>query len=216
MRGMKRPAIVFTHGLTVHAAQVLTRSKCPSRAASPRLSSVATTDEDDSVDVDDGAAAIAAAEIVAAALGHGRDRVTTEIGAWLDSHSRSLIPDDAALARRAVERVLGAGSELCSLWDEGGLENAWRADVEVLLTRLAETAGAAESTSTMVNPLGTERPRAVGERDKQVLVTFLQARGLEPTAQQMWRIRTSRDLAQIRRWLARAVDAPSVAAVLDD
>jgi hypothetical protein len=180
------------------------------------LSSVATTDEDDSVDVDDGAAAIAAAEIVAAALGHGRDRVTTEIGTWLDSHSRSLVAQDATLAKRAVERVLGAGSELRSLWDEGDSENAWRADVNVLLTRLARAAGAAESTSTMANPPGTERPRAVGERDKQVLVTFLQARGLEPTAQQMWRIRTSRDLAEIRRWLARAVHAPSVAALLDD
>ena len=54
-----------------------------------------------------------------------------------------------------------------------------------------------------------------GERDKQVLVTFLRARGLEPTAQQMARIDASQDAEEIRRWLARALDASSVAAVLD-
>jgi hypothetical protein len=180
------------------------------------LSNVAIMEEDDRVDVDDGASAIAAAEIVAAALGHGLDRVTTEIKVWLDDHSGSLLVEDAVLAKRAVERVLAAGSELCSLWDDNGPDNAWRMDVGVLLSRLAGAAGAAGSTSNRDNPLGAQLPRTVGERDKQVLVTFMQARGLEPTPQQMARIRATQDSTEIRRWLARVVHAPSVAAVLDE
>ena len=60
------------------------------------------------------------------------------------------------------------------------------------------------------------RRTGVDERDKQVLLAFLQARGLEPNAQQLARIRASQDEEEIRRWLSRAIDAPSVADVLDE
>lgn len=174
---------------------------------------VADTDEEAKVDVDDGASAIAAAEIVAAAMGQGRDRLTSEASAWVDAHPSSLLTDDLSLAKRAVERVLSGESELCALWDENGPENAWRDDVRLLIERLV-TAGA-KTTSTAGAAKRSRRPR-VDERSKQVLLTFLGARGLQPNAQQLARIRASQDDQEIRRWLSRAVTAPSVAAVLDD
>jgi len=180
------------------------------------LSRVADTAQDASVDVDDGAAAIAAAEIVAAALGHGRDRLTIGAGAWLDRNQGILLLEDRTLANRAVKRVLSGESELRTLWDEGGPGGAWHADVCTLLDRLAGEDDAAKATAPSTNTQEPSRPEGVDKRAKQVLLTFLRARGLEPTAQQMARIRASQDTAEIRRWLGRAVDAPSVAAVLDE
>jgi len=97
---------------------------------------VAETDNDDFVDVDDGSAVIAAAEIVAAALGRGRDRLTSAARAWLDQNPEAIVLNDLELARRAVERVLGSGSELRELWDETGADNPWLDDVGVLVGRL--------------------------------------------------------------------------------
>jgi len=41
-------------------------------------------------------------------------------------------------------------------------------------------------------------------------------RGLQVSEEQEARIWTSRDPAEIRRWLPRVVDAPSVASLLDE
>jgi hypothetical protein len=179
------------------------------------LSRTAGLHVDDYLDVDDGASSIAAAEVVAAALGRQRDRVPEELSAWLDTHQDSLDGDDQVLARQAVERVLAAGSELRELWEEGTTESAWHADVGALLGRLGGNASSAESVRTK----GIARilpKRATFEREKQTLVTFLQARGLRPTAQQMARIHASHDANEIRRWLARVVNAGSIAEMLDD
>lgn len=177
------------------------------------LSRVAAANSDDYLDVDDGTSAIAAAEIVAAALGRQRDRVTQDISAWLDAHESSFVDEDQVLAKRAVLRVLAAGSELRELWEEDGVDSAWHADVRVLLDRLGEDRIAAESTATGTATEGT--PGVVAfEHEKQALVTFLRARGLEPTAQQLARIYASHDAAEVRRWLAQVVDTPSVAEML--
>lgn len=141
------------------------------------LSQVANTAEGDYIDVDDGAAAIAAAEIVAAALGHGRDRVTLKVCVWLDSNQTGVVADDSVLANRAVRRVLAPSSELPSLWDEGG-ENGWRLDVQELLRRLGgDSVGAQQSPKT---DKVRRFPARVGEREKQAIFTFLQARWREP------------------------------------
>lgn len=100
------------------------------------LSRVADTADGEYLDVDDGSAAVAAAEIVAAALGHGRDRVTKKVIAWLDANQTAVGAEDLVLARRAVERVLSGESELRALWDESGSDSAWHVDVRVLLVRL--------------------------------------------------------------------------------
>src|SRR3954471_2737029 len=84
------------------------------------LTIVGDTPADDYLDVDDGAPAIAAAEIVAAALGCGRDRIPKRLSPWLDDNASAINPDDLVLARRAVERVLSENSELRGLWDDSG------------------------------------------------------------------------------------------------
>jgi len=64
------------------------------------LSNVASFHADEYLDVDDGAPAIAAAEIVAAALRRQRDRVPKELSTWLDAHE----------IRRWLARVVSARS----------------------------------------------------------------------------------------------------------
>ena len=170
------------------------------------LSRVADTDDEQYLDVDEGAPAIAAAEIVAAARGKGRDRVTKPVVAWLDTNGADVVDDDLILAGHAVERVVAGNSELRDLWEEGGPDSPWHADVRVLLTRLGRPAHIGAPT----------RPHEkADEAEKQALLTFLRARGLEPTEAQLVRIAASQDAAEIRRWLARALLAPSVSAVLD-
>lgn len=99
-----------------------------------KLSSVA--DAVDYLDVDDGSAAIAAAEIVAAAGDGELGRLATDASAWLGQHGKEIVDSDRALAVRAVERVLGSDSELAALWDEGDTDNEWRRDVAGLVARL--------------------------------------------------------------------------------
>lgn len=179
------------------------------------LSRVAELHGDEYLDVDDGAASVAAAEIVAAALGRQRDRVPATLNGWLDAHEGSLVGDDQELARRALERVLRAGSELRDLWEEGGTESPWHADVQVLLSRLGGDGRASERTGTPASTKAAPK-RATFEREKQALATFLQVRGLQPTEQQLARIQASHDAAEIRRWLARVVTARSVAELLEE
>jgi hypothetical protein len=97
------------------------------------LSAVADTREDDYLDVDDGSATLAAAEIVAASRRGERDRVPKGLGAWLDSNAAAVTAEDEAVARRAVQRVLARNSELSSLW---GHDAGWHANVRALLGRL--------------------------------------------------------------------------------
>lgn len=90
---------------------------------------------DDYLDVDDATAAIAAAEVVAAAHGAGDDRLSKYARKWLLEfrvHARRI---PLSLALRAVERVYAA-SELRDLWDDGGADSIWHADVRVLAERL--------------------------------------------------------------------------------
>ncbi|HSO30946.1 MAG TPA: DUF4259 domain-containing protein [Labilithrix sp.] len=170
------------------------------------LASVADTDDEEYLDVDDGAAAIAAAEIVAAARGRGRDRLTKEVIGWLDDNASDLVAEDLVLACRAVERVVAGSSELRELWEEGGSDSPWHADVRTLLTRLGST----------IRIGGPQRAHEkASETEKQALLTFLHARGLEPTKEQLARIVASENAAEVRGWLARALLAPSVGAVLD-
>jgi len=180
------------------------------------LRTVAETDEHDDLDVDDGTSAIAGAEIVAAALGRGRDRVPIAVSAWLDRNHGCLVAEDLGLAKRAVERALAARSELRALWDDDGPDNAWHKDVGVLLSRLLGDAGAEGSNPPTTNTRSETSRAPTGERDKQVIVTFLRARGLNPTAKELARIQASHDISEIRRWLARAIDATSVASVLNN
>jgi hypothetical protein len=171
------------------------------------LERVADTDEEDYLDLDDGAPAIAAAEIVAAARGRGRDRLTKPVIAWLDANANDLVEEDLLLAARAVERVVAGNSELRELWEDGGSDSPWHADVRTLLTRVGSTARIGAPQRAF---------EKAAETEKQALLTFLHARGLVPTEEQLARIAASENAAEVRKWLARALLAPSVETVLDD
>jgi hypothetical protein len=91
------------------------------------------------IQVDSAAAAIAAAEIVAAALDGQVSQLPETAKEWLDENRGSVAtPLMQALARRAIERVL-MKSELKELWAEGGVtphSAAWESGVQELLKRL--------------------------------------------------------------------------------
>lgn len=82
--------------------------------------------------------ALAAAEVVAASLGHPAANLPDGITAWLQQHSASFPSDLVPLARQAVG-IVKANSELKDLWEEGDateLKNA----VDCLVLRLSATA----------------------------------------------------------------------------
>jgi hypothetical protein len=97
------------------------------------------------LEADDGASAIAAAELLAAASGHGKERLPARALGWLDRiASRWSATDDLALARRAVDRVVARNSELAALWADHGPESGWHQQVRALLSRkLPESSAAA-------------------------------------------------------------------------
>lgn len=171
------------------------------------LRRAARTPDDGYLDADDGASALAAAELVAAASGHGREHLPALALDWLDRIASTVAAEDLALARRAVDRVVAHNSELAALRAGHGPESGWHQHVRALLSKLPEGSAAA------VVP--EERDEDPHLHSKQALLSFLSMRGLHPTDEQMARIEASRDGAEVGRWLGRVVEATSVAAVLD-
>lgn len=92
-------------------------------------------DETVHLDLEDASAALAAAELVAAAHGKGDDRLDETAVSWLAAHRAQIATVDLALARRAVERVF-ASSELREIWDESDEAGDWHANVRGLIRRL--------------------------------------------------------------------------------
>lgn len=168
------------------------------------LSRAVRTPDGAYLDADDGASAIAAAELVAASGSHEKDHLPARALGCL-AHVASLVgADDLTLARRAVDRVVARNSELASLH---GPESGWHQHVRALQSKLPEGA-----TATLAQEQQDEDPHL---HSKQALVSFLSMRGLRPTDEQMARIEACRDGAEVGRWLGRAVAGTSVAAVLD-
>ncbi len=89
------------------------------------------------LDARDASIAIAASEIVAAALGAPMSGLADDLAEWVSVHAGAATGTDAALARSAIDRVLGKGSELAELWDESPSADEWRARVNELRQRLA-------------------------------------------------------------------------------
>ena len=79
--------------------------------------------------------AIAAAEVVAAAIGRPLPGLSEDIAALVAHLAPSVTPEHTARARTAVERVLNA-SELAELWEETDDADTWRGLVEDLIDRL--------------------------------------------------------------------------------
>lgn len=87
------------------------------------------------LDVDDATAAIAAAELVAAAHGGGDDRLPKRARAWLFASRIEARRVTTQLAHQAVTRVYTT-SELRDLWDDGTADSIWHHDIRALLARL--------------------------------------------------------------------------------
>lgn len=80
--------------------------------------------------------AIAAGEVVAAALGRPAAGLPDDVGEVVSRIATSVTPEHARRARTAAERVLEA-SEIAELWGESDDDAVWRAAVQDLITRLA-------------------------------------------------------------------------------
>ena len=91
----------------------------------------------DDLDRDAGAAARAAAEIVAVALGDLPDAITQDQLARLNAHGTDVraLPDIKSRAKAAVNRIISDNSELHELWMEGD-QSAWVAAINDLQRRL--------------------------------------------------------------------------------
>lgn len=88
------------------------------------------------IDATEGARAIAAAEVVAAAKGQPSDVLTKEASAWLSRQPKQDIAKLVSLARRALSRVKDPQySELQQLWSESKDEQ-WTNKIAELEARL--------------------------------------------------------------------------------
>jgi hypothetical protein len=100
------------------------------------LTDIAGTDEDGPESMES-AAALAAAEVVAALRGQPGDGLPDDVAKWVAGLGEPASPERVGSARAAVRQVLAA-SELKDQWDESGTEQGeeWELQVEDLLSRL--------------------------------------------------------------------------------
>jgi len=90
------------------------------------------------LDEPEGAMAIAAAEVVATALGRGAPGVPDEIRGWIAGNRRDLDTVlTAPMARKAVARVTRPGSGLRARWERDGQASQWQDTLRDLDARLA-------------------------------------------------------------------------------
>jgi hypothetical protein len=94
---------------------------------------------DEYLDADAGSCALAAAEVVAAALGRPADDLPENVTEWLTGHAQAVPETYGEKARAAVARTSGANSELAELWAESDGAQEWLAQVRGLLGRLTHT-----------------------------------------------------------------------------
>ncbi len=84
-----------------------------------------------------GAEALAAIDVLTRLQGKAGAAAMAEIDAWVAGRKQKVSPMLAGKAARAIERVLGADSELRQLWQESEHYEEWRAAVLALQARLA-------------------------------------------------------------------------------
>lgn len=111
-------------------------AECGPSLLGETLDAVAAAGDGATLDVDESSAALAAAELVAAALGRGHERLSENAASWLRNHAAVARRVGAERALRATQLVFQS-SELRTLWDESGSDTEWHADVRELIQRLA-------------------------------------------------------------------------------
>jgi hypothetical protein len=91
------------------------------------------------LELSDGHVAIAAAEVVAAALGYGGPPIPPEVEEWLSQYGQLLTREDAIAAITATDRVRMGRSELREMWNEADAR-AWTSGMDDLRRRLLAAA----------------------------------------------------------------------------
>jgi Domain of unknown function (DUF4259) len=99
------------------------------------LRGAAEVGADDYLEAPDGQVAWAAAAVVAA-VDDPAISVPENVASWLGRYRESRPSEIRGLGVKAVQRVLGANSELGELWQEAGEESTWRANVEKVAAAL--------------------------------------------------------------------------------
>jgi crotonobetainyl-CoA:carnitine CoA-transferase CaiB-like acyl-CoA transferase len=96
-------------------------------------------ESEDYLDADEAVEAIAAAEVLAKALGRGTqsDAYTEKVDAWLTTITTKPSAELLQLAQRALARVLAPESELRELWEESDHFAEWVSSVVALQSATA-------------------------------------------------------------------------------
>jgi hypothetical protein len=94
---------------------------------------------DQYLDQDVACVALAACDVLARLRGNFgyRDAYTRKVDEWVAAHPLTVGPELLARARAALDRILGANSELRQLWEEGDA-TAWHAALTDLRGRLTK------------------------------------------------------------------------------
>ncbi len=93
----------------------------------------------DYLDADVAVEAVAAAEVLAKALGRGTqaDAYTEEVDAWLKTVTVKPSPELLAQAQAALARVIAPDSELRELWEESEDFPNWETSIRALQAAMA-------------------------------------------------------------------------------
>ena len=89
------------------------------------------------LDAREGEEVVAAAEVVASALGEPAPNLPDDVTAWIATNGGQLSREDVALARGAMARVVSEESELRELWVDDAEDEDWPKVMSDLQRRLA-------------------------------------------------------------------------------
>ena len=81
---------------------------------------------------------LAACEVIARLQGKWglRNAYSEDLDRWIEANPIDVPEELKAAADSAIERILGANSELPELWDEGGRNEEWHTAVDDLRARI--------------------------------------------------------------------------------
>ena len=90
------------------------------------------------LDSDGACECLAACEVIARLQGKWglRNAYSEDLDRWIEANPIDVPEDLKAAADSAIERILGANSELPELWDEGGRNEEWHQAVDDLRERI--------------------------------------------------------------------------------
>ncbi|WP_425400513.1 DUF4259 domain-containing protein [Aeoliella sp.] len=94
--------------------------------------------EEDYLDSDEAAFAIAACEVLAALKGNPITKYEAypTVNDWVKAHPQSVPADLVSKANLVLDRILAADSEMNELWEESDNYESWKSAVDDLRTRL--------------------------------------------------------------------------------